>query len=248
MGILKTTISGTPRRNNHAQVVNEVGRMIVNGSFKTGETLPNDAELEKRFNVSRTVLREAMKTLSAKGLIVARARIGTRVTDPSEWNFFDKDVLEWQLDAGFDRSFIIHLTDIRLSLEPFAAQLAATHITEDDIATLAKCCLDMEQATGNEAYALADLSFHQVLLRASGNPFMFSIGNIIEAALANTFQISGPTDDPAHQSGSVAAHRHIATAVSSGDGNAAASAMRDVIMLGRDRVLDAIESKSILGS
>lgn len=162
--------------------------------------------------------------------------------------FFDKDVLEWQLDAGFDRSFIIHLTDIRLSLEPFAAQLAATHITKDDIASLENCCLDMEQATGNEAYALADLSFHQVLLRASGNPFMFSIGNIIEAALANTFQISGPTDDPAHQSGSVAAHRHIATAVSRGDGNAAASAMRDVIMLGRDRVLDAIESKSILGS
>lgn len=241
MGILKTTISGSPRRNNHAHVVNEIGHAIVNGSIQTGEMLPKDAQLEKQFNVSRTVLREAMKTLSAKGLIIARARVGTRVTDPSEWNFFDKDVLEWHLDSGFDRSFIMNLTDIRLSLEPFAAQLAAARISPEDATTLLDLCLEMEMATQNDAFALADLKFHQVLLNASGNPFMFSIGNIIEAALANTFQISGPTDDPDNQAVAVAAHREIAVAVSKGDGAAASAAMHKVIMSGRDRVLDAID-------
>ena len=248
MGILKTTISGSPRLNNHAHVVNELGRAIVNGAFQTGETLPNDAQLESKFNVSRTVLREAMKTLSAKGLIVARARIGTRVTDPSEWNFFDKDVLEWHLDTGFDRSFIMNLTDIRLSLEPFAAQLAAARISSEDSKTLSDLCLKMELATENDEFALADLKFHQVLLHASGNPFMFSISNIIEAALANTFQISGPTESRVHQAQSVAAHREIADAVSSGNGTAAAAAMHKVISTGRDRVLKAIDSQSITGS
>lgn len=248
MGILKTTISGGPRLNNHAHVVSEIGRSIVNGEFRSGDTLPKDAELENKFKVSRTVLREAMKTLSAKGLIVARARIGTRVTDPSAWNFFDKDVLEWHLDAGFDPSFIRHLTDIRLSLEPFAAKLAAQHISEDDSAALAKFCLDMEQATGNDAFAVADLNFHQVLLRASGNPFIFSISNIIEAALANTFHISGPTEDPAHQVKVVAAHRDIAVAVAKGDGEAAAKAMHNVIITGRDRVLKELDPASVLGA
>lgn len=248
MGILKTTISGSPHRNNHAHVVSEIGKAIVNGTHPAGETLPKDAELESKFKVSRTVLREAMKTLSAKGLIVARARIGTRVTDPSAWNFFDKDVLEWHLDAGFDSSFIRHLSDIRLSLEPFAAQLAATHISPADSAALAEFCLDMESATGNEAFAVADLNFHQILLRASGNPFMYSISNIIEAALANTFQISGPTDDPAHQMKAAAAHRAIAYAVANGDGIGAAQAMRDVIVTGRDRVLKVIEPASVPGS
>ncbi|SEK78131.1 FadR/GntR family transcriptional regulator [Pacificibacter marinus] len=246
MSILKSTISGTPRRNNHAHVVNEIGHAIVNHTFATGEILPKDVELEQRFNVSRTVLREAMKTLSAKGMVFARARVGTRVTDPSEWNFFDKDVLEWHLDSGFDRTFIIHLTDIRLSLEPFAARLAAQRISPNDLDTLQKYCNDMELAPSNEAFALADLNFHQVLLQASGNPFMLSIGNIIEAALANTFQISGPTNNQMHHLKAVAAHRDITRAIANADADAAAAAMHTVILAGRDRVLKAIDQKSIL--
>lgn len=240
MSILKAAISGTPRRNNHAHVVNELGRAIVSGTYKTGENLPKDAELENRFNVSRTVLREAMKTLGAKGLIVARARVGTRVTDQSDWNFFDKDVLTWHMDAGFDQNFFAHLTDIRLSLEPFAAKLAAACILPKDARQLMQLCDDMEQAADNEAFALADLQFHQILLRASGNPFMFSIGNIIEAALANAFKLSGPTASPAAQAKTVDLHRQIATAVTQGDGEAAQAAMQNAIAIGRDRVLNSV--------
>ena len=106
MGLLETTISGRKRRGNHAHVVAELGRGIVSGKIPEGSLLPGDAELSARFGVSRTVLREAMKTLSAKRLIEAKAKVGTRVLDRESWNFFDSDVLGWRFEAGLDFDFI----------------------------------------------------------------------------------------------------------------------------------------------
>lgn len=240
MSILKTTISGSPRRNSHAHVVNEIGRKIVSGVYASGETLPNDAELVEQFHVSRTVLREAMKTLSAKGLIVARARIGTRVTPQADWNYFDKDVLAWRLEAGFDREFITHLADMRLAFEPFAARLAAHRRTPEDIPAFHQHCDEMEAAEDNEAFAVADLNFHRLILKSAGNPFMFSLGHLIEAALANAFQISGPTENADRQKAGVAAHRSIANAIIDGDTETAAQATEAVIISGRDRILGAL--------
>ena len=94
-GLLETVITGANTRTSHAQVVNELGRAIVAGEFPVGTTLPGDADLAARFKVSRTVLRESMKTLAAKGLVVPRARIGTRVTPRAQWNLFDSDIEPW---------------------------------------------------------------------------------------------------------------------------------------------------------
>src|SRR5690606_26352757 len=110
-------------------VVRELGMGIVDGHFPQQSILPGDAELMERFGVSRTVLREAMRMLAGKGLVQAKARIGTRVRDKAQWNLFDADVLIWHAQAGFDGAFLGYLGEMRLALEPEAAVLAARRRT-----------------------------------------------------------------------------------------------------------------------
>lgn len=235
MDLLRTAISGNVVRNNHAFVVNEIGKAIVKGEYAVGTLLPGDADFAERFEVSRTVLREAMKTLAAKGLVFPRARIGTRVTERSKWNLFDADVLTWYFEAGITGEFLRHLSEMRLSFEPFAARLAAGNATPEDIANLYELAGKMADARSKEVFALADLDFHIALLAASKNPFMHSVGNLIEAALVSAFKLSSPVEDETQRS-SVEEHRRIVAAVEAGDGDAAAAAMEHVITVGRDRV------------
>ncbi|MFC3219630.1 FadR/GntR family transcriptional regulator [Tianweitania populi] len=234
--MLKTAISGGVTRNSHARVVDELGKAIVGGTYSTGTVLPGDAELAERFDVSRTVLREAMKTLTAKGLVVAKARIGTRVTERSTWNLFDGDVLIWHLESGIDPEFIGNLAEMRLSFEPFAADLAAKRASPSEISRLYACVEAMETADAMDSFAFADLDFHLTLLDISKNPFMFSVGSLIEAALVTSFRLSSPYGEPSRQQATSEAHRAIVDAIANGNGSKAASAMQAVIIDGRDRI------------
>ena len=227
-------------RNSHALVVDELGRAIVAGEYPVGEILPGDADFAESFRVSRTVLREAMKTLSAKGMILPRAGIGTRVTERSSWNLLDADVLNWHFQAGVDDAFLGHLSDMRLAFEPQAARLATRAATADDVARIRGLAERMRLSTSTEDFAASDLAFHMAVLEASGNPFMFSLGALIEAALASVFKLSSPTDDMMRQVESAAEHAAIAEAIASGEEEAAMRAMSAVIVEGRDRVLDAL--------
>ncbi len=193
---LRGTISARGVRNSHALVVDELGRAIVAGTYPVGEILPGDADLAESFQVSRTVLREAMKTLRAKGMVFPRAGIGTRVTERSSWNLLDAEVLNWHFEAGVDEAFLGHLSDMRLSFEPQAARLATRAANAGDIARIRDLAEGMRRATTTEEFAEADLAFHMAVLDASRNPFMFSLGALIEAALASVFKLSSPTDDP----------------------------------------------------
>ncbi|WP_118134983.1 FadR/GntR family transcriptional regulator [Oceanicella sp. SM1341] len=236
MPLLKSAISGRALRNSHAHVVHEIGRAIVGGDFEEGSLLPGDAELAARYGVSRTVLREAMKTLAAKGMLVARARIGTRVTGRTEWNLFDAELLGWHFEAGVDRAFLSHLCDMRLSFEPSAARLAARRARPAQLARLFLLADRMAGAQSSEAFAIADLEFHMTLLEASGNPFMLSVGSLIEAALVSVFRMSSPTREAGAVAESATAHRRIAEALAAGDAEAAAAAMEAVIVVGWENV------------
>lgn len=134
------------KRTSHRLVVEELGQAVVGGEFAIGETLPGDTDLAARFSVSRTVLREAMKTLAAKGLVVARARIGTRVLPRAHWNLFDSDVLTWHFGAGVDEDFLRHVSEVRLALEPYAAALAARRASDVDIARMMRLAVAMGDA------------------------------------------------------------------------------------------------------
>ena len=197
MGLLETTITGRRRRSSHAHVVTELGSAIVSGQIAEGSLLPGDAELSARFSVSRTVLREAMKTLAAKRLVEAKAKVGTRVLTRDKWNFFDSEVLGWRCESGLDHEFIEHLAEMRMALEPAAAAAAARHATSDDIVQLYAIAAGFDDLGHTpETIAKIDLDFHLAIARMSGNPFMRSASAIIEAALAISFQLSSPAASP----------------------------------------------------
>jgi len=114
--------SASPARSAHGLVTHGLGRDIVEGRFAAGTTLPGDAELMERFGVSRTALREGLKTLAAKGLIESKTKVGTRVLPSKHWNMFDGDILSWRLAQGVDRSFLASLFEVRQALEPLGGR------------------------------------------------------------------------------------------------------------------------------
>ncbi|MEH6691259.1 MAG: FadR/GntR family transcriptional regulator [Pseudorhizobium pelagicum] len=237
MGLLETTITGRKGRSSHAHVVAELGSAIVAGRIPEGALLPGDAELSARFGVSRTVLREAMKTLSAKRLIEAKAKVGTRVVDRASWNFFDADVLGWRCQSGLDFEFIEHLAEMRMALEPAAAAAAARRASNDDIVQLYAIAARFDDlAHTPETIAKVDLEFHLAIARMSGNPFMRSASAIVEAALAISFQLSSPAASPEKIDEVATNHLRIVHAIASRDPDKAVHAMRHVIEVGKSRI------------
>nr|WP_281435136.1 FadR/GntR family transcriptional regulator [Rhizobium lemnae] len=234
---MESAITGKKRNSSHAHVVAELGSSIVSGYIKVGTILPGDNELTQRFNVSRTVLREAMKTLAAKGLIEPKAKVGTRVLPSDKWNFFDPDVLGWRFDAGIDQTFTDYLAEIRLALEPAAAAAAALRATSDDIVALYAIAAKFDNLSHTpESIAKVDLDFHIAIARMSGNPFMRSATALIEAALAISFRLSSPAESPEMIDVIADNHLRIAHAIASRDPEKAVAAMRHVIDVGRSRI------------
>ncbi|MQT13298.1 FadR/GntR family transcriptional regulator [Segnochrobactrum spirostomi] len=232
----RRTRIGQPARSAHGFITQTIGMGILRGDYPVGAVLPPEAELMARFGVSRTALREAMKTLSAKGLVQSRAKVGTRVLPESDWNMFDGDLLSWRLEVGIDARFLGGLFEVRQTLEPLAAALAAHRRSADDLARLWNCQKAMEDPKHDrESFARVDLAFHLAVVEASRNPLMRSIGAVIEAALAMSFTLSTPTDDPERQQRSAAKHAAIVEAIERGDATAASLAMSAVILEGAQR-------------
>lgn len=239
-GDLIAAIAGrTLPRNLHSLVLGQLGLAIVGGEFAEGSILPADAELLQRFGVSRTVLREALKTLAAKGMIEARARIGTRVLPRARWSLFDADVLSWHFQTGPDEAFLRSLAEIRIGVELESAALAASRRSDDQAQALLDCAQAMGQTTSAEDFARTDLLFHRTVAEASGNPFMASISTLVELALTAAFTISSPVNDPAALAASTAAHTRIAEAIKAGDAAEARVTMRAVITNGLERQMKA---------
>ncbi|GAB0114606.1 GntR family transcriptional regulator [Acidisoma sp. C75] len=208
----------------------KIGLAIVSGEYPTGALLPTKDVLTQKFRVSNSTLREAMQKLVAKGMILAKTKVGTRVLEPRHWNMFDSDILAWRFEVGVDRAFLAQLFELRQTFEPMAAALMARRRNEEQVAELRALAQLMRDA-GRErrAFADADLAFHLLILDASGNPFLQSIGALIRTALAAAFSISAPTDDAQRQTLSEAGHVAIAEAIAVGDPSAAARAMSAVI-------------------
>jgi DNA-binding FadR family transcriptional regulator len=223
----------TPSDSQTGKVVREIGMAIVSGHFPVDSVLPRDAELMARYGVSRTVLREALKTLSGKQLLQPRPRIGTRVRHRNEWNLFDPDLLMWHGEAGLDAGFIQYVEEIRWALEPEAAALAARRHTKQGVATLHRHVDRMAAADGSaREFIDADLDLHLAIADMAGNPFMRAISALIEFALVAALAKSSPGNEIGGAARSAAKHRDIVTAISAGDEETARTAMRVVIAEG----------------
>lgn len=233
--VASATQSRLPVRTLQSQVVERLGIAIVGGEFPPESTLPNDAALQQRFGVSRTVLREALKALAAKNLIASRARVGTVVLPRRDWSLFDPDVLAWHFETGPDVAFLRSLAEIRVGLELESVALAAERRTEAQLEQMFACVDGMAAAPDTADFARSDLAFHRAVAEASGNPFMASITGLVDLALATAFTISSPVDDGEAREATVDHHRRVATAIEARDANAARAAMRIVITEGFDR-------------
>lgn len=221
----------------HDQIAAILGTEILRGIHPAGSNMPPEPDLIERFQVSRTVMREVMKTLAAKGFVVSKTRIGTRVRDPVHWNFWDADVLAWRVRIGLDDDFMRSLTEVRRALEPAAAALAAERRTSADVARLRTVISQMARpGHTRQTFAESDLDFHLAVGAASGNPLMRSMASVIEAALVASFSHSSPVDDPSDHEVTVNAHAAIVDAIEARETQAAAEAMLKVIDIGVRRI------------
>jgi DNA-binding FadR family transcriptional regulator len=179
------------KRNLFTHVVEELGGRIVRGAFKPGATLPNEAELGQEFGASRSVIREAVKSLAAKGLIESRTRTGISVLTPIHWNLLDPDVLGWRYAAMRPADFFRELFEIRAMIEPQAAALAAERATKPDIEEIVAAYAAMEAAHEPEHAAIqADLRFHRAVLAAGHNDLLLQMGNLIGVGLLVSYRLS----------------------------------------------------------
>lgn len=193
-------------KNIHGSTVDHLGEAIVAGRYVAGASIPPEAILGEQLGVSRTVIREAVKSLIAKGLVTTGPKVGTRVLSEDNWNWFDPDVISWQAKAGLTPEFLRDLMDLRRVVEPAAVRLATQHATQDDIAGLKTAFEGMKRAVQEGGdYVTHDLRFHQGLLRACRNRMLIHMSKALGALLRTSFELSaskmgGPASSiPLHQ-------------------------------------------------
>jgi DNA-binding FadR family transcriptional regulator len=198
----------------------------VGGELKPGDLLP-EAELIAELNISRTVLREAIKVLGAKGLVEARPRIGTRVSARNYWRLMDPDLLAWQTETGLDELFLRNLAEVRYFIEPAAARLAAERASEEEIATLEGAYEQMEaHVVHSEAFIAADMQFHFVILAACHNEILEQLSAAIGEALEISRKV---TIELGSSEASLPLHKAVIEAIRKRDADAADNAMRKLI-------------------
>lgn len=199
-------------KNVHGHTVDLIGEAIVAGRYPEGGVIPPEPMLCEELGISRTVVRESIKSLIAKGLLVAGPKVGTRVLPADNWNWFDPDVVAWQTKAGLTRGFLRDLQELRRVIEPAAVRMAAERATTKDIAELELAYAGMKQAVEHGGdYVTSDLQFHQGLLRAGGNRMMVQMSKAIGALLRTSFEIS--TSRPDGPTLSLPLHRAVLDAV-----------------------------------
>ncbi|MYS61430.1 MULTISPECIES: FadR/GntR family transcriptional regulator [Streptomycetaceae] len=229
MGRVGRRAGGSRGRGLHGQLVQQLGQMIVSGDLGADRPLVPE-EIGQRFEVSRTVVRESLRVLEAKGLVSARPNVGTRVRPVSDWNLLDPDIIEWRAFGPQREDQRRELCELRATIEPLAARLAAGHGRED----VQQRLVDMAGIMGHAVtqgdsltFSRADAEFHALVLQVTGNRMLEHLSGIISAAL----QVSGGPvtgcDRPSEST--VALHTGIAEALATGDGPGAEAAMRQLL-------------------
>ena len=199
-------------KNVHGNTMDHLGLAIVSGRYPPGTAVPPEPMLCEELGVSRTVVREAVKSLVAKGLVSTGPKVGTRVLPPQQWNWFDPDVIVWQSHAGLTREFLSDLQELRRVVEPAAVRMAAQRATEEDIADIEAAFAGMKHAVEEGGdYVLFDLRFHQGLLRACHNRMLVQMSKALSALLRTSFEISTTRQDGPRNS--LPLHRAVLDAV-----------------------------------
>jgi DNA-binding FadR family transcriptional regulator len=210
------------------RIVEDLGIAVVTGRYTENNPFPVEADLCKQYGVSRSILREAVKMLTAKGLLSARPRQGTWVQPEDIWNLLDPDVLRWLLERNFSYSLLIEFLQMRLAVEPIAAGLAALVAKPKDKAAVMATIGRMSAAERGEDDPLnSDIAFHVGVMHACGNRFYSQLSDLIVTALRFSIRTS------------IADHKVVADAIMAGDAQTAETAMRSLIQEALDLIRSA---------
>lgn len=194
------------------QVSRKLGRRIVALNYKPGQLIEKEDELAEQYHVSRSVIREAVKTLVSKGLLEVRQGIGTKVRPREYWGLLDDEVLAWHQSAPLNTQFLQHLIEIRLVFEPKAARWAAERAGVQQVAEIQAAFKRMEDEKGSvEEFVVADALFHCSILRAAQNEFLKTIKGVVFSALLNSIRLSN--QDPRDNESSIPFHLEVYEAI-----------------------------------
>ncbi|WP_315760263.1 FadR/GntR family transcriptional regulator [Sphingomonas sp. Y38-1Y] len=207
-------------------MLDTLGKAIVVGRYEA-RRFPTEAEIAKAHGVSRSVTREAVKMLTAKGLVSARPRQGTVVQPSANWNLFDPDVLRWLLERKVSVELLRQFNELRVAIEPEAAALAARFHEADDLKAIRDGLDQMREAERGHGNVLdADIAFHVAVLRASKNPFYAQFQTMVATALRTSIRY---TNRIKGRSANIGDHAAVADAIEARDVEGARTAMRRII-------------------
>lgn len=214
----------------HGKLARDLGVQIVSGVVRPGELLETELAASERHRVSRAAYREAVRILSAKGMVASRPKVGTRVTPREEWHLLDPDVLAWMFQSNPDEHVLEALFELRMVVEPEAAALAARRRTNEHVAQMREALRAMAEHTlGTAEGRAADQVFHSTLLLASNNPFLRTLTSSISTAVSWTTalkqEVRPLVRDP------VPDHAAVLDAIADRDPDAARAAMRNLVNL-----------------
>jgi DNA-binding FadR family transcriptional regulator len=222
--------------------VHEIGVRIVTGELKPGDAVPDNGLVDESV-VSRTVVREAIKVLAAKGLVDSRPKVGTRVRPRRDWNLLDPDVLAWQIEAGPDARFLEQALELRRMIEPAAARLAAVRATDDQVTALYEAYEAMAAADDDlDAFMEPDLLFHRLLLEACRNELLEHMNEIFTAVLRTVFAYSSVSSSAYPRA--ARRHRAIVKAIEARDPDAAERAVLRLIDDTKKNLTSALRKSS----
>lgn len=212
----------------HSDAVDTIGRGIVQGVHPPGSVMKLE-DLQQDYGISRTVAREVMRVLESMSLIESRRRVGLIVQDPSAWPVFDARVVRWRL-AGHDRETQLRwMTELRVAVEPWAANLAAS--AESSVgAELVRTAHEMRvygKAGDLETFLELDRRYHSLLLRGSGNQLFAALSDVIGETLAGRTHHGLMPHEPVEEA--LQLHEEVARAVLERDPLGAMQGMSDLL-------------------
>lgn len=235
-----------PGQNLTYAIAEQLGQAVVTQTYGKAVPFPIEAELCKQFGASRTVLREAVKMLTAKGLLNARPRQGTWVQSEDRWNMLDPDVLRWLMERKFSLRLLTEFTQIRLAIEPMAARLAATDATPAGIARIREAIERMQAAARGEDDPLeSDIAFHVAVLHATGNRFYAQLDGLTNAALRISIRFTNTYKGV--RLADVGAHKRVADAIAAGKPDRAQAEMDALLREVMDLISQAQRAADLVG-
>jgi len=216
------------RRRLYHDVVDELGLRIVRGEYTAGDILPGEESLVEELGVSRTVIREAIKVLTEKGLVQPRPKIGTQIHPRAHWHLLDSDVLNWELISDRKADLLLKVTEARRIIEPEAAALAAQRGTNEEIELITRAYNDMERYVEDIAgYIEADMIFHSGILQACHNEILEQMAATMRRGLVASREVT--TRDASSSAGALPLHLAVLNAIRSRNSQAAYEAMRYLV-------------------